>query len=347
MIDMHDYPKAAKTTWIVFAVLGAAAIVFSFTQLWQVPQDLWWQVIIGTAGALIASYFPIKQPNTKLAFSASDLFLFLLLCIAGTTAAVIATALDSFLCALRSSKRWTSRLGSPAFCALGMLAAGSAYQYLLTEFQAWGLGRPESVLSAVLVAATIYFLIHDFLITAIFQLKARQKISLSAWISDSYWYWLMLLVPAIIAGLLFITMERLGVAALMVAAPVVLLAASSLHYYFGNVEVHMLQLKESEDYLKKLAASEEKFHKAFDKAAIGLALIDEDLHLVQANEAFAAITGEFTKKGVPRSVRQYLSVDSWRTFNEEYAQWRQDPVRPFTQELHIACAQPRECWVHA
>jgi diguanylate cyclase (GGDEF)-like protein/PAS domain S-box-containing protein len=347
MIDMHDYPRTAKTAWIVFAVIGAMLIALSATQVWQLRLELLVQFAIGTGCALIASVFPIKQPNSKVAISASDLFLFLVLCVAGTAAAVIATALDAFMAALRSSKRWTSRLGSTAFCAIGMFLAGAAYQYALGWISGMGIGRPEAILAALLICATVYFAVHDLLITAIFQLKACQRISLSEWIRGSYWFWLMLLVPAIIAGLLFITVERVGAGALMVAAPVVLLAASSLHYYFGTVEVRMQQLKDSEDHLKKLAASEEKFHKAFDKAAIGLALVDENLDLIQVNEAFSRITGEFFTRGTVKSIKQFLPPENRRTFQSEFDSWKADGVAPFVKEMRIACADPRECWVHA
>jgi diguanylate cyclase (GGDEF)-like protein/PAS domain S-box-containing protein len=347
MIDMRDYPPAAKAVWIGFALLGAATILWSVGAARTLPQDLLLQCAIGTLCAAVASFFPIKQPGTTDAFSASDLFLFLILCIAGPAAAVAATAIESFAAAFRASKRWTSRLGTPAFCALAMALAGLTLENTRAWLKTAGLDESEAVLGALLVAACVYFFVHSFVIDTVFRLKARKPIDLADWFKGSYWHAAMLCVAAALAGLLYLTVERLGIAALLVGAPLVLLVSSSLHYYFGTVEARVLQLKTSEGYLKQLAASEEKFHKAFDKAAIGLALIDEDLNLVQANEAFAAITGEFTKGGTVRSVKQYLSVDSWRTFNEEYARWRQDPAKPFTQELHIACAQPRECWVHA
>jgi diguanylate cyclase (GGDEF)-like protein/PAS domain S-box-containing protein len=347
MIDMHDYPPAAKAVWISCACMGAVAFLVSLMGVVHLPIDLLWQTLVGAVCAAAASFFHIKRPGTTDAFSASELFLFLILCLAGTAAAVLAVAFESFIGAYRVSKRWTSRLGTPAFSALGMGAAGLIYHASLPALSGVGIGRAESTLLALLLAASVYFCVHSFIIETVFKLKAKQRVSVTDWIKYSLWQWIMMLVAALLAGLLVLTVDRLGLAALLIAAPTVLLASSSLHYYFGSVEANMLQLQTSQQHLKALAASEEKFHKAFDKAAIGLALIDEDLNMVQANEAFATITGEFTKKGVPRSVKQYLSVDSWRAFNDEYTRWRQDASRPFTQELHIACAQPRECWVHA
>jgi diguanylate cyclase (GGDEF)-like protein/PAS domain S-box-containing protein len=347
MIDMRDYPPAAKAVWIVFALVGAAVIVWSAAGLRMLSQDLLLQCAVGTLCAVIASFFPIKQPGTTDAFSASDLFLFLILAIAGPAAAVVATAIESFAGAMRISKRWTSRLGTPAFCALAMALAGLALAHARTWLGDTGPGTAEATLGGLLIAAGVYFFVHSFLIDAVFRLKARKPVDLADWFKNSYWHGVMLCVAAVLAGLLYLSVERLGIAALLVGAPLVLLLSSSLHYYFGTVEAGVLRLKTSEEHLKQLAASEEKFHKAFDKAAIGLALVDEDLNVVQVNEAFATITGELTGRAVARSVKQYLSVDSWRKFNEEYAYWRADPVKPFTQELRIECAQPRECWVHA
>jgi diguanylate cyclase (GGDEF)-like protein/PAS domain S-box-containing protein len=347
MIDMHDYPPAAKAVWLTAALLGTIVIVMSAVSVVRLPLDLLAQFLLGGVCAVVAAFFPIKKPGTSEAFSASDLFLFLVLCVVGPAAAVLATAVESFAAAVRSSKRWTSRLGTPAICAFSMAMAAWGYQSVLQITQQAQWSAAEGVLIALLVASSIYFFLHNLAIEVIWRLKARQVVQLRSWFLDSYWHWVMLAAASLLAGLLYLTVGRMGVAALLVAAPVVVLASSSLHYYFGTVQANMLQLQTSEQHLKALAASEEKFHKAFDKAAIGLALIDEDLQLVQANEAFGAITGEFTKRGVARSVKQYLSPESWRNFNDAYALWRQDSSRPFTQELRIECVQPQECWVHA
>src|SRR5258706_14375337 len=68
--------------------------------------------------------FPVPLPGTKPSFSAAEIFIFLALLYVGLDAACLAAAAEAFLASARTSKRWTSRLVSPAVAAFSIGVTG-------------------------------------------------------------------------------------------------------------------------------------------------------------------------------------------------------------------------------
>ena len=116
---MPDYGRAAARVWWLGVVLGAATAVLAR----QGPLALL-QAGAALLLALGAAMFPVRVPGTRHSYTAGEIFLFLALLQLGPAAAVVVAAGEAFVGARRSSRRWTSRLFSPAAAALAMAASG-------------------------------------------------------------------------------------------------------------------------------------------------------------------------------------------------------------------------------
>src|SRR5258706_524253 len=66
----------------------------------------------------------LRLRGTKSSFSAAEIFIFLALLYVGLDAACLAAAAEAFVASARTSKRWTSRLVSPAVAALSIGVTG-------------------------------------------------------------------------------------------------------------------------------------------------------------------------------------------------------------------------------
>ena len=117
---MPDYNRQATVYWWSMVALGSLALAYA---AWEV-HDLSWtvlaQILIGTGFAVAAGFFPVRIPGSKNSFVAGEVFIFVLLLIHGPAAATLAAAGESFVGSYRSSKRWTSRIGSLAMAAVAM-----------------------------------------------------------------------------------------------------------------------------------------------------------------------------------------------------------------------------------
>jgi hypothetical protein len=137
---MPDYNRRAATYWWSMVTLGTIAIFAALLQAALMPTAILLQVLAGTVLAIVAGFFPVRIPGIKNSFVAGEVFIFLLLLMHGTSAATLAAAGETFVGAFRSSKRWTSRIVSPAIAALAMGTAGHVMEWALHKAS----GRPGS-----------------------------------------------------------------------------------------------------------------------------------------------------------------------------------------------------------
>ncbi|MEO5694502.1 MAG: EAL domain-containing protein [Usitatibacter sp.] len=283
MIDMKDYGQAAKLYWWTVTSLGFIAFAWGVTSVLRMDTAPMVQVLIATAVAALVGFFPVRIPNTKTSIAGAEIFIFLLLLVYGPAAAILAASFEGIVASWRTSKRWTSRLGSPAMASLAMLACASAFEGARAQIAANSL--PSSALLAfVMIFAGLYFVANTVLTSTLIALKNGQPFTPILWIRKMSWIGLAYVASASIAGLLFMSFERFGVAALLVAVPVIAMFITTLHSYF--------QRRESDErHVEELRASESRFHSAFTHAAIGMALVTTDGRFIQANKSFCEMLG--------------------------------------------------------
>ncbi|HEV7915572.1 MAG TPA: hypothetical protein VGP22_17540, partial [Albitalea sp.] len=125
---MPDYNRKATAYWWTVVLLGAVVLLHSAQHLAGLPGTSWLHVAGATMLAMLAGLVPVRIPRSTNSFTAGEIFIFLLLLLHGPQAAAIASACEALVGSARTSKRWTSRIGSPAMAALAMFCAGSVLQ---------------------------------------------------------------------------------------------------------------------------------------------------------------------------------------------------------------------------
>jgi diguanylate cyclase (GGDEF)-like protein/PAS domain S-box-containing protein len=285
-IDMKDYSPAGRRYWWIVTTLGMAALAFSVVQVAQFERATLLQVLAGAAVAAIVGLFPVRIPGAKTSIAGAEIFIFLVMLLYGPYAAVLAAALEGFVGAVRTSKRWTSRLVTPAMASLAMLACALAFEEM--RARVGGTETPNGTLLTMLfVFALCYFAASTLLTSTLFALKSNSPITPVRWLRSFGWIGLAYLTGASIAGLLFISSHHFGIAALLVAVPLIAMFLSTLHSYFQRKEA-------DERHVEELKESESRFHSAFTHAAIGMALVSSEGKFIQANKAFCDMLGRAT-----------------------------------------------------
>jgi diguanylate cyclase (GGDEF)-like protein/PAS domain S-box-containing protein len=283
LIDMKDYGPAAKLYWWTVTSLGFIAIAWALTGVLRLEPALMVQVLVGATVAAIVGLFPVRVPGAKTSIASAEIFIFLLLLVYGPAAAILASALEGVVAATRTSKRWTSRLGTPAMAALVMFVCGAGFEGARAQLGSNGLGS-ASLLVLVMILAGFYFAGTTILTSTLLALKGGQLITPFLWVRKMSWIGLAYVVSASIAGLLYMSFEQFGLPVLLVSVPVIAMFLSTLHSYF--------QRKESDErHVEELRASESRFHSAFTHAAIGMALVTTDGRFIQANKSFCEMVG--------------------------------------------------------
>src|SRR5262249_35279505 len=145
-----------------------------------------------------------------------DIFIFLTALSWGPAAAVLVGATDAFAGSYRTSRRWTSRIGSPALMSISILISAESFFAARNLFTA---RRPEStamLLGGLLLFASAHFLLNSLLTSGLYALKQHKKLR-SLWWSNYCWASLTSLASASTAGLIYLSITQYGVSSLLAA----------------------------------------------------------------------------------------------------------------------------------
>ncbi|MFO1329252.1 MAG: EAL domain-containing protein [Rubrivivax sp.] len=299
---MPDYNRRAAAYWWSLVTLGGAAISLALVDLGSRSVDVILQVLVGCVIAMLAGMFPIRVPGSKNSFAAGEVFIFLLLLMHGPAAGALAAAGEGLVGSVRTSKRLTSRLISPAIAALSMTVTGGALHALLGALQASGHLNTPVLLLAAMGNAFAYFFLSTGLITAVPYLKRQQWPSLQEMFGHFGWVGVTYASSALIAALLELSFQEVGVGVVAAAVPIIAMLLTMLHYHFrqreADAEAQRLRVvaaereaEQSARHVQELRLSEQRFHSAFANAAIGMALVSTDGQVLQVNPALCELLG--------------------------------------------------------
>ena len=305
---MPDYNRAASLYWWLMVLGGAAVALVCLSQLLQMPWQAWLQWAVGVLLAVGAGLFPMRLPGRKNSFAAGEIFLFLVLLVLGPAAAALAAAAEALTGSWRTSRRWTSRIASPAIAVLAMASTGALLHAVLDALQRAGHDGAAATLAAALGFSVLYFAVNSVLMSAVLRLKRNEP--LLQWLAplaDLRWVGLACAGSAAVAALLYVTYLEQGGGVLLVMVPLLVALLLLLHLYFRQQEA-ALALRQAHDELStrqaqlsereavaaqqrllQLQASERRFHSAFTHASMGMALLDFQGRVLQANPAFGQL----------------------------------------------------------
>lgn len=299
---MPDYNAKAAGFWWLMVILGASALGWSVAYVARLPWPSQLQVLTGVAIAAGAGFFPLRVPHAKNSFVAGEIFIFLLLLINSTEAAVLAAAGETLVGSWRTSKRWTSRIVSPAVASLAMLIVGNLLHGSLDVLAMYDFTNQGIVLFLSMIFAVVYFLITALLVSTVLRLKRNAPFNFTEQFSNFSWIGATFAGSASVAALLFLSFRQSGIGVLLAAAPVLAMLLSTLHYYFRQQETAEAAQRTIVDsavreadvaarHMREMAESERRFHSAFTHASIGMALVTVEGRVLQANLALEAILG--------------------------------------------------------
>ncbi|MBL8351437.1 MAG: EAL domain-containing protein [Burkholderiaceae bacterium] len=299
---MPDYNVRATAYWWLLVCLGVGLLAHAVATQIPLGAQVHLQIAFGCAVAMLAGLFPVRIPGSKNSFAAGEVFIMLLLLMQGPPAAALAAAAEAFIGAARTSRRWTSRLVSPATATISMMLLGSLFEAAVHWLGSGGAASEAVLLMLVMALGIGHFALNTLLITLVTHLKRREPLHLVAFLSSFGWVGTTYALSALIAGLLFLAFKATGVGVMAGAVPIIIVLLVMLHYHFRQRETdeqaQALRVVAAEReaaqaarHLGELRESEQRFHSAFSHAAIGMALVDTRGQVLMANPALGALLG--------------------------------------------------------
>jgi diguanylate cyclase (GGDEF)-like protein/PAS domain S-box-containing protein len=355
---MPDYNHQATLYWWVVVVFGAAALGYALATLADEPPRVWLQMGVGMSIAMLAGIFPVRIPQSKNSFAAGEIFIFLLLLMHGPAAAVLAAAGEAAVGSYRTSRRWTSRIASPAMAALAMFVTGSLLHAGQSALASRGLDNAGLMVVASVAFALAYFVVNTLLVTTVPRLKRNERVQLSDLFGVFGWVGVAYAGSAAVAVLLYLTYLQSGIGVLMAMVPLLAMLLATLHYFFRQQEaaeaVRLAGAEAAEReqglaarHVRELEASERRFHSAFTHASIGMALLAFDGRILQANPALRTLLGQPGDRLLSQRFQDHALDDDRVRLDEQLGLANEHEFEGFALELRCRHSSGEAVWVAA
>ena len=353
---MPDYNRLAATYWWSMVSLGAVVLAWATCSVASLPIAQQMRIGCGVMLAMLAAGFPVRIPRSTNSFAAGEIFIFLLLLLYGPAAAAIAAAGEGFVGALRTSKRWTSRIISPLMACIAMMGVGTLMLPFINSAPAFGAAGAAVMLIATTACALLHFLVVTSLIVAVPYLKRRQRPVLKEVLVSFSWVGVTFGASGCVACLLSIAFDQTGVGVLFAAVPIITMLLIALHYYFreqaaadlvskSRVEAAEREAELAATHIKELRQSEQRFHSAFTHASIGMALVGFDGRLLQANSALRLLLGLDSSEVCYRyTFGDFVCADDSVKMHEQLKALQARQVEAFEIELRLRGRSGDEVW---
>ncbi|CAG1017175.1 Sensor protein ZraS [Burkholderiaceae bacterium] len=233
---MPDYNRKAAAYWWGTVALGAGVLALSLHHIAGLAPTAWAQIVVATLLAMVAGMVPVRIPRSTNSFTAGEIFIFLLLLMHGAEAAALAAACEALVGSWRSSRRWTSRIVSPAIAALAMFCAGTLLQSGLAALRAAGLQHDGLLLIGAIGFALAYFVLSTVLVTMVPRLKRNEPLDLRAFLDAFGWLGIAYAGNASVATFLYLSFRQSGIVVVIAAVPIIVILLTTGHYFFRREE---------------------------------------------------------------------------------------------------------------
>jgi PAS domain S-box-containing protein len=235
---MSDYNSGVRLYWWTTASAGLAATMWAIDRFARMESSAQLVVAAMIGLVIIASLKSTFVPGTQVVIAPGDVFVFLAAILQGPAAATLVAVTEAFCSSFRKSQRWTSRLGGPALMAIAISTSAELFALTLGWLRDNALLGSGTLIAALMGFSLVYFLFNSVLLAAHQALKLRKRL-FPLWRQNYLWAGLTYVASAATAGLVQLAILQVGMAALLVAIPLVAVIYTTSHLHFKQAEEHL------------------------------------------------------------------------------------------------------------
>jgi len=293
--------------------LGSVIVLYSLVSLLRVPHPLEWSAF--AVVSFLTGYFFLRITATEASISSADTFFISSALLFGPEAATVAIAADSCLFSWRKKHGWSRIVFNAVAPAVSLWTAGHAFFAIagVPPLSMAGDTPIGPLLPALMCLAAIYFILNSGFIAVAVGLNAGQS-PLRIWQTHFQWLSLSYFAAASMAICLVLVVRQVGLGALAIVLPILLVLHRTLRASFGRLEdahrhvkqLDRLYLSTIETLAMAIDAKDDVTHshvRRVQSYAVGLAraLSITDEPTIKAIEA-AALLHDTGKLGVPEHI---------------------------------------------
>ena len=237
--------------WVVIGC-GSLAFIYSALRVDFVHIDSRLALMVGMA-LLLTSRITIPLPRYSSQISVSDTFVFLVLLLYGSEAAVILGALEAFLSSLWFSRRPLTRMFNWASAAFSIMITSRVLEFVFGDVVALRT-RPltATFVAAICTMALTQYVANSGIVAIAAALKTDEPIW-QTWRKHYLWTSLTYFAGACAAGFIAALVYFIGVYAFIITLPIIAIIFLTYRTYLRNVETSAAQAAQAEKHVKELS----------------------------------------------------------------------------------------------
>lgn len=248
-------------------------------------------LVLAVIALAIGSRWTLRIPYFEGAVTISDSIIFLCVLLYSGEAAILLAAAETYCASLRHSKSALFRFYNTAAMACSSFATVFLLRYLFGNIPAI-VNQPlsEKFIAFLFVMALVQYGVNSALIAFCLALKTNKPF-FNTWQKHYLHASITFFASASAAGVIAKLTTVFSIYALLAIAPIVAIVYFAYWSYLKQVETKTLQIEQTKRHVAELQESQARFRSAFNYAAIGMALVDEDGNWLDVNRSLCEITG--------------------------------------------------------
>ncbi|MBN8488113.1 MAG: EAL domain-containing protein [Burkholderiales bacterium] len=287
---LHDYSRPSVRLWWVIALAGALSLALALVEfmLWPAQRQV---QVLGALGLVVAAaLLSVQLPRSTYSFSVADAFNFSLLALFGPAAAVLGAGVEGIVGTMRTSRRLSSRVASPAAAMASWSIAGAAHAAIDAGLTQAGLAPAMAVSVALLAASVLTYVGTTLPLMAMMTLKRHQWPSAAGWLQGTAWVGGVYIGSALLAAVAWLLARQHGAGLMALLGGAVLGVLALVRVTLAHQEAEHARQEQCIDQARREAElNQQRFSAAFTHAAVGMAIADARGRLLRANQALAAL----------------------------------------------------------
>jgi diguanylate cyclase (GGDEF)-like protein/PAS domain S-box-containing protein len=260
--------------WCV-AALGIAAALVTVSRFTIAHLD-WRLLLLSLVTVVIGSRVSIKIPSIKSEITVADTLIFLTMLLYDGEAAILLAGLDAVVTSLRITRKARAIVFNSSVLLCSTFLTVQALRFSFGSILQLPHGEISTFIMAGCLMALVQYIVNSGLVATYTALKTEQPIWLT-WRKHFLWTSITYFAGALTASIVIYLQSTVGFRAILAITPIIAIVYFTYRTYLKTVEA--------------LQESEERFHNAFDYAAVGMALVSLEGKWLQVNRSLCGILG--------------------------------------------------------
>src|SRR5688572_13808952 len=237
--------------WVVTGC-GTLAFIYSSVRLDFSKIDSSLALLVAMA-LLLSTRITIPIPRLSSKISVSDTFVFLVLLLYGSAAAVVVGAVEALLSSLRFSRKPRTVIFNWSAAAVSVLITGKVLEVIFGSIVALReTPITTTFVAAICTMALTHYIINSGLVAVGSAFKSDQPVW-QTWHKHYLWTSITYFAGAIAAGVIAGLVYFIGVYAFVITLPIIAIIFLTYRTYLRNVETSAAQAAQAEKHVKELS----------------------------------------------------------------------------------------------